>query len=271
MSATFHEAGSRSYRCLACRNDRHAACLGGRCTCDVAETCGPAGQRPLHTIAGHLARKQEAERRAAPAPDPVPSPVAVAVDERRGSSGPPLVDRIIAVLTGGPLLAVDGRARSVLCDRLEFVGDPHLLSQALARLERAGRIRRDIAGKRCYRIELVDGGLAAVVSIRPELLELAAAVDVAGDVVDEHLGEAAARRAVPIQHRTRSFVLERLVDDSGVSGTGIVAWGAQFPDGTCVVRFCVTGIRQTSVWDSIEHVEAIHGHGGHTLIRWVTP
>lgn len=68
----------------------------------------------------------------------------------------------------------------------------------------------------------------------------------------------------------RTFTLERDEDETGVSGTGIVAWGAQFPDGIVVTRWCAasTEIRQTCVWESIEHVAAIHGHNGKTRIVW---
>lgn len=65
----------------------------------------------------------------------------------------------------------------------------------------------------------------------------------------------------------RLFHLQRDVDVSGISGTGIVADGVVFPDGVAVIRW--RGERQsTVVWPSIEDVEAIHGHGGATRIVW---
>lgn len=67
---------------------------------------------------------------------------------------------------------------------------------------------------------------------------------------------------------TRRFELERLADASGVSGTGIVAWGVQFPDGTAVLRWDSTR-RSTGFYASIEDVELIHGHGGTTRINWI--
>lgn len=66
----------------------------------------------------------------------------------------------------------------------------------------------------------------------------------------------------------RRFYLEREVDVTGVSGTGVVAYGVAFPDGTCVVRW-MGERRSTVVWPSIEDVEAIHGHGGATRVVWV--
>lgn len=66
----------------------------------------------------------------------------------------------------------------------------------------------------------------------------------------------------------RRFVLVRMVDDSGVSGVGVVAAGCQFEDGTVVLRWM--GDRaSTVVWANIEDAVAVHGHGGHTRISWI--
>lgn len=65
----------------------------------------------------------------------------------------------------------------------------------------------------------------------------------------------------------RLFVLDRRADPSGVSGTGIVADGVEWPDGTCAVRWR-TEHKSTTVYDSIAAVHAIHGHGGCTLVRF---
>lgn len=70
--------------------------------------------------------------------------------------------------------------------------------------------------------------------------------------------------------RPRVFLLRRSYDDSGVSGLGDIAWGCQFPDGVCVVRWRGDGVKQTSVWESIDDVRMIHGHGGHTRVIWVS-
>lgn len=68
----------------------------------------------------------------------------------------------------------------------------------------------------------------------------------------------------------RAFVLERLEDVGGVSGTGTVAEGVEFSDGTVALRW-------TSEWPTsvvfhdrgIESVRAVHGHDGRTRIVWV--
>ncbi|MDH6199170.1 hypothetical protein M2272_005838 [Mycobacterium frederiksbergense] len=67
----------------------------------------------------------------------------------------------------------------------------------------------------------------------------------------------------------RRFVLERVEDVSGVSGTGTVAEGVQFSDGRVALRWVVGEHRSTVTWDSIESVEKIHGHNGATSVRWV--
>lgn len=66
----------------------------------------------------------------------------------------------------------------------------------------------------------------------------------------------------------RRFVLLRYEDVTGVSGTGIIAHGVQYPDGTVAVRW-PSEHPSTVVWDDVEHVKAIHGHSGRTVIRWI--
>lgn len=63
----------------------------------------------------------------------------------------------------------------------------------------------------------------------------------------------------------RTFKLVRNEDETGISGTGEVAVGVQFPDGTCAMQW-QTEVRSTAFYKSIEDVEYIHGHGGKTLI-----
>ena len=66
------------------------------------------------------------------------------------------------------------------------------------------------------------------------------------------------------------FVLMRDTDVSGVSGTGIVADGVAFPDGTVALRW--RGGNPTSVVfhdNGVESVEAILEHGGATRLVWL--
>ena len=66
----------------------------------------------------------------------------------------------------------------------------------------------------------------------------------------------------------RRFVLFRSSDVSGISGTGIVAWGVLFPDGHVVTRWNGEPA-QTCAFDQIEDVLIIHGHAGATRILWL--
>lgn len=66
----------------------------------------------------------------------------------------------------------------------------------------------------------------------------------------------------------RRFNLVRNEDESGVSGTGTVAQGTEFDDGTCAMRW-LTAKASTAVYDSILDLEEIHGHGGKTVIEWI--
>lgn len=63
------------------------------------------------------------------------------------------------------------------------------------------------------------------------------------------------------------FHLERLEDETGVSGSGTVAEGVEFSNGKCVLNW-LTAWSSVAVYDSIEDVEAIHGHNGKTIIVW---
>lgn len=68
----------------------------------------------------------------------------------------------------------------------------------------------------------------------------------------------------------RRFRLERAVDHSGVSGTGVVAHGVLWPDGGVTVRWAGEHA-STVVWSGIADVEHVHGHGGTTQIVWLDP
>lgn len=63
----------------------------------------------------------------------------------------------------------------------------------------------------------------------------------------------------------QTFELHRVEDETGVSGTGRVAQGVIFDNG----RVAMTWLTKTSsvaIYNSIEDVRTIHGHGGKTLI-----
>lgn len=65
----------------------------------------------------------------------------------------------------------------------------------------------------------------------------------------------------------RRFYLVRDVDESGISGTGIVAEGVEFDTGDCVLCW-LTATSSIGVYKNIKAVKAIHGHGGLTKVKW---
>lgn len=66
----------------------------------------------------------------------------------------------------------------------------------------------------------------------------------------------------------RRFHLVRRLDHSGVSGTGIVAEGIQWTDGSVVIRW-LSDVASTAVWDDLDTMLTVHGHGGDTKVVWV--
>jgi hypothetical protein len=66
----------------------------------------------------------------------------------------------------------------------------------------------------------------------------------------------------------RLFVLQRIVDESGISGTGRVADGVLWTDGTVCMRWR-THTRSVSFYDSLNDVINIHGHNGKTQVKFL--
>jgi hypothetical protein len=66
----------------------------------------------------------------------------------------------------------------------------------------------------------------------------------------------------------RRFALVRHIDYTGVSGIGVVAYGITFSDGHVALRWC-SSHPATSIWESLEHMLAVHGHGEATSIQWI--
>ena len=63
------------------------------------------------------------------------------------------------------------------------------------------------------------------------------------------------------------FHLRRDIDETGVSGTGIVAEGVRFSDGTVAIRWRGRHA-STVVWAHIDDAIAVHGHDGKTQVVW---
>lgn len=91
---------------------------------------------------------------------------------------------------------------------------------------------------------------------------------------EDHSLAAGARSPGPVvtpldlARRPRVFELYRHRDVTGKSGTGVVAWGAVWPDGTVSLRWA--GETQSfSNWESLDVLVAVHGHEGATEVRWL--
>lgn len=69
---------------------------------------------------------------------------------------------------------------------------------------------------------------------------------------------------------SRRFVLIRLEDETGISGTGCVADGTQFRNLKCVLCWR-TAYSSVAVYDDVETLMKIHGHNGKTVLEWVDP
>jgi hypothetical protein len=63
----------------------------------------------------------------------------------------------------------------------------------------------------------------------------------------------------------KEFHLKRIEDETGVSGTGIVARGVILPSGACVMEW-QTFHSSIAYYKNVNDVEEIHGHHGKTLL-----
>lgn len=64
------------------------------------------------------------------------------------------------------------------------------------------------------------------------------------------------------------FVLDRIIDVTKVSGTGIVAEGFEASDGTVFLRW-LSDTPSSVIYDDIRAVERVHGHNGASVIRFL--
>lgn len=80
------------------------------------------------------------------------------------------------------------------------------------------------------------------------------------------------QRVVDLINKTRRvmkrFVLQRDRDDTGVSGTGVVAEGVQLSDGRVVIRWFGPD-SSIVIWGDMGSVLRVHGHKGATRLRWL--
>jgi hypothetical protein len=66
----------------------------------------------------------------------------------------------------------------------------------------------------------------------------------------------------------RTFWLQRHTDVTGASGTGHVADGVLWPDGTVTVKWLGEYASEVSWPKGLEAVERVHGHDGKTQVVW---
>lgn len=73
-----------------------------------------------------------------------------------------------------------------------------------------------------------------------------------------------------MDEKVKTFKLVRREDVSGVSGTGVVAVGAQFPTGRIVTEWLPgrIDVRSFNIYLSVEELELVNGHEGKTQIVW---
>jgi hypothetical protein len=67
----------------------------------------------------------------------------------------------------------------------------------------------------------------------------------------------------------RAFLLVRHRDPSGVSGTGVVAEGTEWSDGSACVRWPGEHASMTFWETGVAAIEAVHGHNGATEVLFV--
>ncbi|MEE8113633.1 MAG: hypothetical protein V3T23_04705 [Nitrososphaerales archaeon] len=68
----------------------------------------------------------------------------------------------------------------------------------------------------------------------------------------------------------RRFKVRREEDESGVSGTGVVAQGVEFDDGSVAMRW-LSYKATVTFFSNIKHLKDLHGHSGKTKVVWIDP
>lgn len=68
--------------------------------------------------------------------------------------------------------------------------------------------------------------------------------------------------------KVRKFHLNRVRDESGVSGTGIVAVGVVLPSGRAIMEWVSkrTNAKSLGIYDDMDDLKEVHGHAGATEI-----
>lgn len=69
--------------------------------------------------------------------------------------------------------------------------------------------------------------------------------------------------------RARLFKLVRYDDETGISGTGIVAEGVEFSNGMCAMSW-LTAMHSVAIYPNVKQLEAIHGHNGRAKVEFAS-
>jgi len=73
-----------------------------------------------------------------------------------------------------------------------------------------------------------------------------------------------------MKEQFKEFFLKRIEDETGISGTGVVARGVVFPSGKVVLEW-QTFHSSICIYNNLSDVEQIHGHNGKTLVVMGSP
>ncbi len=76
------------------------------------------------------------------------------------------------------------------------------------------------------------------------------------------------QQGAPKSGGMRRFRLNRKQDESGVSGEGIVAEGVAFSNGQCALHW-LGDLSSIVLYDDMQTLESVHGHGGKTEVLWM--
>jgi hypothetical protein len=69
--------------------------------------------------------------------------------------------------------------------------------------------------------------------------------------------------------KIRRFYFQRNEDESGVSGTGIVVTGCEYPSGQVVIEWSASPVKSITVYPNVEAAINVHSHGGKTVLVWI--
>jgi hypothetical protein len=138
--------------------------------------------------------------------------------------------------------------------------------------ERLQQIQRQLTdGQNTGNMNLVYASISNLIREVARLYMVTAALAGEGAGEPRDLESRPERRLVGVES-VKLFWLSRSEDVTGVSGTGVVAEGVLFEDGSAVVRWLTEPFRSLVIWpapNALEAIKAVHGHDGRTGIIWL--